>query len=80
MKKRNRKNTIEPIGQLSRIEDFLPPPEVLFAEDGDKVKITLSLDESTLNFFKEQSKQFGGKYQKIIREVLRLYALRYSTK
>ncbi len=80
MRKKTANKIIEPIGKLNRVEDFLPPPNKLFPEGDDKIKVTLALDESTLKFFKSQSKELGSKYQKIIREVLRLYVAHYSTK
>ncbi len=66
-----------PIGKLTRIKDFLPPPEELVFPKRT-VKITISLDKSTVEFFKYQAKHHHLKYQKMIREVLDRYASRYS--
>ncbi len=68
-----------PIGKLTRIPDFLPPPEELIAADR-MVKVTLSLDSSTLAIFRSMAHRLGAKYQKMMREVLRGYAQRYAGK
>lgn len=75
--KNNKKNSDEPIGHLTRIDDTLPSPEELFIPD-EKVKITIALDRETLAFFKSRSKKNGVKYQKMIREILKKYAEKYS--
>lgn len=66
-----------PIGKITRVDDFLPPPEVLFAED-DRVKITIEIEGSTLDFFKDQAERTGSKYQRLMRQVLKQYAKKYS--
>lgn len=68
-----------PIGKMTRVFDFLPPPEELIAAER-MVKVTLSLDQSCLEFFKAKANKLGAKYQKMMREVLRGYAQRYSGK
>ncbi len=66
-----------PVGDLMRVKDMLPPPEELLP--GDKsVKITISLDEGTINFFKNSAKKTGQKYQRLIRAVLKGYAERWK--
>ncbi|PIQ87383.1 MAG: CopG family transcriptional regulator [Candidatus Omnitrophica bacterium CG11_big_fil_rev_8_21_14_0_20_45_26] len=78
--KRNRKIDEDvPIGKLTVIPDFLPPPEELvFPEETEK--ITIALTRSTLIFFKQQSKKRHVKYQRMIREVLDRYAQCYHRK
>jgi predicted DNA binding CopG/RHH family protein len=66
-----------PIGKLTRIKDFLPPPEELFFTD-KKLKITIELDEKTVNFFKNYAEKHDAKYQRMMREVLKTYANKYS--
>ncbi|WII71808.1 hypothetical protein QJS83_15190 [Bdellovibrio sp. 22V] len=66
-----------PIGKVEKMEDFLPPPEVLFATD-DKVKITIEIEGTTLDFFRTQAEKTGNKYQRLMREVLKQYAKKYS--
>ena len=71
------KDKNEPKGKLTRIPDFLPPPEELIPSE-ETVKITVAVDEKTLVFFKEYAKKSGLKYQRIIREVLKGYARKYG--
>lgn len=44
----------------------------------EKIKITIAIDKDTLEFFKTQSRRNGVKYQKMIREILKKYASKYS--
>ena len=76
MKKKKRDLDI-PIGKLTRVEDFLPPPSEL-ARPEETVKVTISLKRSSVKFFKEQAEKHHSKYQKMIREVLDRYASRYT--
>jgi uncharacterized protein (DUF4415 family) len=66
-----------PIGKLTRVENFLPPPEELFPKS-EKKKVTLEIDDDTVSFFKSKAKQTGTKYQKMMREVLKGYAKKYN--
>ena len=68
-----------PIGKLTVIPNFLPPPDQLILP-GEIVKITISLDQESLLFFKEMAEKFGTKYQRMIREVLRRYVKAYKQK
>ena len=75
--KKKIKDTAMPIGELTRIDDFLPPPEKLVFPQ-KTIKITLTLDESSVQFFKSQAKKNHTKYQKLLRELLHRYTLYYS--
>ncbi|MFA6281987.1 MAG: CopG family transcriptional regulator [Candidatus Omnitrophota bacterium] len=66
-----------PTGNLKRIKDFLPSPEDLVINEETK-KITISLKQSSINFFKCQATRYHTKYQKMIRELLDKYAEQYS--
>ena len=44
------KYTNEPLGKIRVVRDFLPPPEQLVLKE-DKVKITISLSKSSIDFF-----------------------------
>ena len=77
MKKRNERSQNEPIGRLSRIADFLPPPEKLIPPE-NTVKITIAIDDKTLKFFKSSASKHGLKYQKMMREVLKGYAQKFG--
>jgi len=71
MKKKKRSD--EPVGSLTRVADFLPSPAQLIPKEHLK-KITLTVDDETVNFFKATAKNLGTKYQKMMREVLKNYA------
>jgi hypothetical protein len=67
----------KPVGQLTRIADFLPPPDQLVMPE-NTVKVTLALDRQSLLFFKRKASKLGIKYQKMIRELLKGYVAHYS--
>lgn len=66
-----------PIGRLTRIDDFLPPPSQLVAPE-QTTKVTIALKKSSVEFFKHAAHRYHTKYQKMIREVLDRYASRYE--
>lgn len=68
----------EPLGKLKIIDDFLPSPEQLVLRE-DKVKITIALSRSSIQFFKQAAKEHKTQYQKMIRGVLDYYASRFNT-
>ena len=74
-----RKNEDMPIGKLTRIEDFLPPPEELVIPEDEKVQVTIKLSKATVKFFKQQAKRHRIKYQKMIRELLDTYTIAYQS-
>lgn len=55
-----------------RIVDFLPPPHELVMKES-KVKVTIDLSQSSLEFFKKHAKKQKVPYQKMIRAVLDRY-------
>ncbi len=65
-----------PVGKLTRIRDFLPPPSQLVAKE-ETTKVTIALEKSSIDFFKRQAKKNHTKYQRMIREVLDQYAFHY---
>jgi predicted DNA binding CopG/RHH family protein len=69
-------NRDEPVGRLTQIDDFLPPPDKLLPKE-HTVKVTVALDDQTVIFFKEAAQKMGLKYQRMIREVLKGYAKKY---
>lgn len=77
MKKMNSKADM-PVGKLTRIKDFLPPPEAL-AMPEETIKITLALKKSSVEFFKHKAGQYHTKYQRMIRELIDRYALQHSS-
>ena len=70
--KKKIKYTDGPIGEVEIIKDFLPRPEELVFKE-DQVKVTLSLNKSSIDFFKEQAQKNHTQYQKMIRHLLDIY-------
>ena len=58
------------------IADFLPPPKKLIKRE-PKVKITISLNSGSVDFFKKNAKKNNVKYQTMINEVLDKYVQKY---
>lgn len=77
MKKKTLKNQDEPMGNLTKIADFLPPPSELLPTERT-VKITIAIDDRTLKFFRNAASRQGLKYQRMMREVLKGYARKYG--
>ena len=69
------KYTNEPL-EMEVVEDFLPPPEALVRRQ-DIVKVTIGLSKPTVEFFKNRARQSHTQYQKMIRQLLDLYASRF---
>ena len=59
------------------ITDFLPPPEELIRKE-PKVKITITLNTRSVDFFKKYARKNNVKYQTMINEVLDKYVQRYK--
>lgn len=75
--KKSMRDSDKPIGKMIRIDDFLPSPEELVIPQ-ETVKVTISLSKASIAFFKCQAKQHHTKYQKMIRQLVDRYAMRYS--
>ncbi len=71
------KYTEGPTGKFRIVKDFLPPPEVL-AFSPVRVKVTMSLSQSSLDFFKKEAKRYHTPYQKMIRNLLDAYVARQA--
>ena len=67
----------ESIEQGPKILDFLPPPDKLVRRS-PKVKVTITLNKQSIEFFKSHAKTNYTKYQTMINEVLDQYAQKYS--
>ncbi len=65
------------MGKLVRVKDFLPPPDQLIMPE-QTVKVTISLNKASVDFFKKAAHKHHTKYQKMIREVLDRYASSFS--
>ena len=71
------KYTDERMGKLKVVRDFLPSPEQLVLKE-DRVKVTISLSKSSIDFFKKEAKRNRTSYQRIIRHLIDLYASGYQ--
>ncbi|MDD5109365.1 MAG: CopG family transcriptional regulator [Candidatus Omnitrophica bacterium] len=70
-------NSDMPIGKLTKIRDFLPPPAQLVVPE-ETTKITISLKKSSVEFFRHEAERYHSKYQRMIRELLDKYAMQYA--
>jgi predicted DNA binding CopG/RHH family protein len=61
--------------QLVQVADFLPrPEELVFRPKG--VKVTITLNEESIDFFKAEAKRLQVPYQRMIRNLLDEYVAR----
>jgi predicted DNA binding CopG/RHH family protein len=67
-----------PIGKIKVIDDFLPSPDKLVFKD-DNIKVTISLKKKSVDFFKNEAEKNHTQYQKMIRELLDIYASKYQS-
>jgi len=63
----------EPIGEVRIINDFLPSPDELAFKE-KKVKVTMTLSQASVDFFKAEAKKHHTSYQAMIRQLLDIYA------
>lgn len=61
----------EPI-EARVISDFLPKPENLVLNEKKK-RVTLTLTQSSLDFFKKEAKKYKASYQGMIRRLIDYY-------
>lgn len=79
------KNKIKPkivngtFGKMKLIDDFLPPPEELVFKKST-VKVTITLQKDSIDFFKKEAQRLNTSYQGMIRNLLREYAQRMKNK
>ncbi len=67
--------TDEALHMGRRVNDFLPPPEELvFRPKG--VKVTITLSEESVDWFKEQGDRLQTPYQRMIRNLIDEYVRR----
>ncbi|MBT3273639.1 MAG: CopG family transcriptional regulator [Spirochaetales bacterium] len=71
------KAVAEAINAAKVVDDFLPPPEELLLRN-ETVKVTISLTQTSVDFFKKSAEEQGVPYQAMIRKVLDLYSQRYQ--
>lgn len=63
----------EPI-EARVISDFLPSPELLSLNE-KRTKVTLTLTQKSLDFFKKAAKKHDASYQAMIRKLIDYYVL-----
>ncbi len=76
--KRKIQYTDEPLGEVLMVKDFLPPPEKLIFKKEENIKVTINLNKSSVDFFKQLAKKNNVQYQKVIRNLLDYYATSYE--
>lgn len=69
--------TNEPIGNIKIVKDFLPPPEKLVFKRKN-IKITMALDEESVDFFKKIARHNHVPYQAMIRNLINTYVAKYQ--
>lgn len=67
------KYTDEPLGEIKIIPDFLPSPEELAFRE-ESVKVTITLSKKSIEFFKAEASKHHTQYQRMIRQLLDMYA------
>lgn len=67
----------EPI-EARVVSDFLPKPEDLILKE-KKIRVTLTLTDKSLDFFKTAAKKHGASYQAMIRRLLDYYVANQKT-
>ena len=75
--KKKIKYTEEPMGELRTVKDLLPPPEQLVLKE-EHVKVTISLNKSSVEYFKKEAQKHHTSYQRMIRRLLDWYASQYQ--
>jgi predicted DNA binding CopG/RHH family protein len=64
------------MGKVRVVKDFLPSPDQLAFKE-EKVKVTIALSRTSLDFFKGQAVLHKTAYQKMIRNMLDAYAVQH---
>ncbi len=59
------------------ISDFLPRPEDLMLKE-KKTRVTLTLTQKSLDFFKNSARKHGASYQAMIRRLIDYYVVNQS--
>ncbi len=77
MKKSKKANnyTDEPVLLGKRVDDFLPRPEdLVYRPKG--VKVTITLSEESVEYFKDEAERLHTPYQRMIRNLIDEYVRR----
>ena len=62
----------KPIGNVTIVKDFLPPPEELVPKK-KTVRITMEFTEESIEFFKREAQLHNASYQAMIRNLVDAY-------
>ncbi|MGI0479600.1 hypothetical protein ACN4EE_02300 [Geminocystis sp. CENA526] len=62
-----------PIGDVTIVTDFLPPPEQLVPKK-NTVRITMEFTKESIDFFKREAQQHNASYQAMIRNLVDFYS------
>ena len=74
MRKKPTRYTRDEIGRIGPVlKDFLPPPDKLVLRESN-VKVTLSLSQRSVDFFKREAKKQHVPCQRMIRALVDAYA------
>ncbi|HBU69141.1 MAG TPA: CopG family transcriptional regulator [Elusimicrobia bacterium] len=68
--------TNEPMN-FKEVKDFLPAPEH-FAFKEKNVKVTITLSQNSVDFFKKYAKKSHGHYQTMIRKIIDYYVMHHA--
>ena len=68
--------TNEPMKMGRCIEDFLPSPAEIVLKEKSR-RVTINLNEASLETFKKEANRLGVPYQRLLRTVVDLYAQHY---
>ena len=64
--------TDEPLAMGRRVDDFLPrPEELVFRPKG--IKVTITLSEESIDYFKAEAERLQTPYQRMIRNLIDEY-------
>jgi len=67
----------KPIGEVTIVQDFLPPPEQLVPKK-TTVRITMEFTQESIDFFKQEAKRHNASYQAMIRNLVDAYAKQHQ--
>ena len=62
-------------GKAVAIHDFLPSPDELTMNSPEKVKVTIELYKTSVDYFKQEARRLDSSYQRMIRNLLNRYVL-----
>jgi predicted DNA binding CopG/RHH family protein len=62
----------EPIGNVTIVKDFLPPPEQLVPKK-NTVRVTIEFTKDSIEFFKREAQLHNASYQAMIRNLVDAY-------